>query len=201
MWSPCRHRPQSSAKTKECQQCPSRGRAKRVARKRTSRGCVGVPGAVAATEPGREGGWLLKYWRPSLSRGPPGELAEDEFRGRLGRRACWAWCCGLSRDTFSMAESTVFVASRRADAAGGSYADIKSVCISKKGSCIPFDVWCARTASLRLLRSASIWASWRLSMVAVVECQDAFDEQLWCAEYRQLWYAEYRWLLSLVRWL
>lgn len=38
-------------------------------------------------------------------------------------------------------------------------------------------------------------------MVAVVECQDAFDEQLWGTEYQQLWYAEYRWLLSLVRWL
>lgn len=85
---------------------------------------MGVPGAVAATEPGREGGLLLpKTWRPKRSSGPPGELTDDVVRGMLGRR-CWvAWGWGLSLETFSIASSTVLVALRRADVAGGSFAN------------------------------------------------------------------------------
>lgn len=120
---------------------------------RTSRGWVGVPGVVAATEPGREGGWLPKTWRPRRSSGPLGELADDEVLGSAGRWVCCGSGCGLSLDTFSIAVSTVLVAFRRADVAGGSFAMETLARVNGL-------LWRMRlTASLRLLRSASIWAS------------------------------------------
>lgn len=152
---------------------------------RTSRDCVGVPGAVAATEPGREGGVLHKTWRPKRSNAPLGELADDVVRGTAGRR-CWAaWGWGLLLDTFSIASSTVLVALSRADVAGGSFAS-EMLAPDRRRDARRLLWWYILTASLRLLRSASIWASWRDSMVDIERSRGDSQQSGggWCIGFR-----------------